>query len=256
MKTIIGNWKMHGTASALVEVEAIAEDARPLTGSVQAWLCLPATLLTRAQQTIGQRPLGLGGQTCHTSRAGAHTGDLSADMLVDAGATLTLVGHSERRQDHHETNALVRAQAFAALEAGLTVVVCVGETAAERKAGQANDIIRYQLSHSLPTGHRGLHEGRVMIAYEPIWSIGTGHTPTNDEIIEIHATIRAFCGKYEPHPELMRLLYGGSVKPENAANILSLRHVDGVLVGGASLKAADFSQIMRSGYASALANAV
>lgn len=255
MKTIIGNWKMHGTSTELGEVVRIADRAGALAEHVEVWLCLPAPLLSRAAATVGDRPLGLGGQTCHPAKAGAHTGDISAEMLLDAGARLTLVGHSERRQDHHEGNALVRAQAYAALDAGLSVVVCIGETSAERQSGRALEVISFQLTHSLPTGHRGLRDGRVLIAYEPIWAIGSGRTPSQSEIAQAHAHMRAECRAFERSATPIRLLYGGSVKPDNAANILSVANVDGVLVGGASLKAADFGQIMQSATTAALANA-
>jgi len=240
-KLAAGNWKMHGTRESLAEIRALVA-AHP-DPSVEVLICPPATLLARMDETIGQSPIRTGGQDCHTGVSGAHTGDISAKMLEDAGATHVILGHSERRADHGETDALVRAKAEAAHAAGLIAIICVGETLAQRDAGQTLDLVADQLAGSLPDGATGRN---TVVAYEPVWAIGTGRTPTDDQIAEVHGHMRdrlrdRFGGA---EAERFRLLYGGSVKPANAAEIFAIPDVDGALVGGASLKAVDFSAII------------
>lgn len=229
---IIGNWKMNGLAADLGIVAEIAAAARAHP-HVDVALCLPATLLREAAARAGEA-LAIGGQTCHARAAGAHTGEISAPMLADAGARLVMVGHSERRADRGETDADVCAQAKAALAAGLHPVVCVGESLADRDAGQAEAVVTGQLTRSL----EGIDRQQVTIAYEPVWAIGTGRTASPDDVAAMHGALRAHVG---PGP---RLLYGGSVKPDNAAALLATAEVGGVLVGGASLKAESFAAII------------
>jgi triosephosphate isomerase (TIM) len=210
-------------------------------GEAELAVCPPATLLAQAAWKIRGGKLSLGAQDCHPEPSGAFTGDISAPMLKDAGAAYVIVGHSERRTLHHETDALVRAKAEAALKAGLTAIVCVGETRQEREAGDAIAVVTRQLKGSLLPG--GGPES-VVVAYEPIWAIGTGLTPTPMDVAEMHGAIRALLGKIYHAPGLkMRILYGGSVKPSNCHQLLTLDNVDGALVGGASLKSADFLAI-------------
>ncbi|WP_203074128.1 triose-phosphate isomerase [Falsiroseomonas ponticola] len=239
---IAGNWKMHGT---LREAAALAEAVR--AGAVAE--ALPAELLVcppflhvqvLAAAMLGQ-PVAVGAQDCHAAAKGAHTGDIAAPMLRDVGATYVILGHSERRADHGETDAVVRAKTVAALAAGLVPVVCVGETEAERLAGQAEAVVSRQLADSLPDGFAGV------VAYEPVWAIGTGRTPTEADIAAIHGTIRAaLAARFGEAGARTRILYGGSMKPGNAKGILALPNVDGGLVGGASLVAADFLAIARA----------
>lgn len=239
---VAGNWKMNGLRAALAEIIATGAgyDAA-LKARAELVVCPPATLMALAAGIAESAGLGLGGQDCHTAANGAHTGDLSAAMLKDAGATYVIVGHSERRADHGETDALVQAKAHAALAAGLTPIVCVGETRAEREAGRAEDIVGAQIMASLPADA----PGSLVVAYEPVWAIGTGRTPTLPEIAQVHAEIRArLTARFGAAASGFRLLYGGSVKPSNAAEIFALPNVDGALVGGASLKAADFGGII------------
>jgi triosephosphate isomerase (TIM) len=239
-KLAAGNWKMNGTRADLSEVEALLRaHASP---AVDLLLCPPATLLAAMAAAKGEHPLALGGQDCHPAAKGAHTGDVSAAMLADAGASHVILGHSERRQDHGEDDALVRAKAEAAWAAGLTAVVCIGETLAEREAGRTLDVVGGQLDGSVPDGATA---ETLVVAYEPVWAIGTGLTPTEDQIAEVHAALRARLGaRLGVEGAGVRLLYGGSVKPGNAAGIFALPDVDGALVGGASLRAADFSPIV------------
>ena len=240
-KLAAGNWKMNGLAANLTEVDALA--ALPAPGC-EVLLCPPATLVAQMAWAVGQSRsrLAIGGQDCHPKPAGAHTGDISAAMLKDAGASYVILGHSERRADHGETDALVRDKTLAAHAAGLAAVVCIGETEDERDAGATLQVIGTQLAGSLPDQARGAD---TVIAYEPVWAIGTGRTPTLDQIAEVHAFLRAELGKrFGPGGAGFRLLYGGSVKPSNAAEIFALPDVDGALVGGASLKAADFGAII------------
>jgi triosephosphate isomerase len=239
---IAGNWKMNGLSAALAEVEklgALLAGAKPRCAVA---ICPPATIL--AQLSAKGAPVGIatGGQDCHPKASGAHTGDLSAAMLADAGAKFVIVGHSERRTDHKEDDALVRAKALAALGAGLTPIICVGETRAEREAGRAVEVVSAQISGSVPD-EAGSQD--VVIAYEPVWAIGTGLTPTNDDIRAMHDGIRAqLVGRFGAAGEAIRLLYGGSMKPSNAAEILAVPNVNGGLVGGASLLANDFHAII------------
>lgn len=228
-KLIAGNWKMNGSMAALSEIEAIANAAMPL--SVDVAICPPFTLIAPARG----RGVPLGGQDCHAKASGAHTGCVSADMLADAGASYCIVGHSERRMDNGETDADVRAKAEAVIAAGMTAIVCVGETLAERDAGHAVAVVKRQLAGSLP----GILD-KTVVAYEPVWAIGTGRTPSADDVAEIHAEIRNIVG------DSVRILYGGSVKASNAAALLHIANVDGALVGGASLTAADFVPIIEA----------
>lgn len=239
-KLAAGNWKMNGTAAALAEVKALLA-AHPAPGC-EMLLCPPATLLGQMADLAAGTALRVGGQDCHTKTSGAHTGDISAAMLADAGASHVILGHSERRADHGETDALVRAKTEAAWAAGLIAVVCVGETEAERDIGRTLDVVGTQLAGSLP---EGASAENTVIAYEPVWAIGTGRTPTLDEIAEVHAFMRReLTARFGETARGMRLLYGGSVKPSNATEIFAVGDVDGALVGGASLKAADFGAIV------------
>lgn len=235
-----GNWKMNGLAASLAEAKALAA-AWP-DPSVDILLCPPATILAAAAQALAGTSVKVGGQDCHTAAQGAHTGDIAAAMLTDAGASAVILGHSERRTDHGETDALVRAKAEAARVAGLTAVICIGETLAERDAGRTLDVVGTQLAGSVPDGATAAD---TVIAYEPVWAIGTGRTPTLPQIAEVHAFLRkGLTGRFGPEGQGFRILYGGSVKPANAAGIFAIPDVDGALVGGASLKAADFGAII------------
>lgn len=240
-KLAAGNWKMNGGAAELSEVSRLL--ASHPSPSVDILLCPPATLLSRMSDLTSDSALATGGQDCHANTSGAHTGDISADMLVDAGATQVILGHSERRADHDESNADVFAKTQAAWAAGLTAVVCIGETDAQRIAGETLDLIKNQLAGSIPNGATG---HRLVVAYEPVWAIGTGKVPTLGQIAEVHDFIRAQLTERfgETTGSSVRILYGGSVKPGNAAEIFATSNVDGALVGGASLKAADFSGII------------
>lgn len=239
-KLAAGNWKMNGLAANLAELAALAQ-AHPAPGC-DVLLCPPATLIARMADTARGTAIRVGGQDCHAKVSGAHTGDISAAMLRDAGASYVIVGHSERRTDHAETDAMVLAKAEAALAAGLTAIICIGETEAERDAGRTLDVIGTQLHGSVPAEADAAH---LVIAYEPVWAIGTGRTPTLAEIAEVHAFLRArLTAGIGAGAATVPLLYGGSVKPSNAAEIFALPHVDGALVGGASLKAADFGAIV------------
>ena len=239
---VAGNWKMNGLSASLGEIEAMrrAADAGE-AGEAELLVCPPATLTAQAAWKIRGGKLSLGAQDCHPEPGGAFTGDISAPMLKDAGAAYVIVGHSERRRMHHETDALVRAKAEAALKAELTAIVCVGETRAEREAGNAIAVVTRQLMGSLPPGGG---PDTVVVAYEPVWAIGTGLTPTRMDVAEMHGAIRALLGEiYGARGATLRILYGGSVKPTNCGEFLTLDNVDGALVGGASLKAADFLAI-------------
>nr|WP_280865297.1 triose-phosphate isomerase [Falsiroseomonas frigidaquae] len=234
---IAGNWKMHGT---LREAVVLAEAVRAGAGGLGADLlvCPPFLHVPPVAAAMAGGPVAVGAQDCHAATKGAHTGDTSAPMLCDAGATHVILGHSERRADHGETDAVVRAKVQAALAAGLIPVACVGETEAQRLAGEAEAVVRQQLAESLPDDFGGV------VAYEPVWAIGTGRTPTEEDIAAIHATIRAtLVARFGPAGQATRILYGGSMKPGNAKAILALPNVDGGLVGGASLVAADFLAI-------------
>jgi triosephosphate isomerase (TIM) len=237
---IVGNWKMHGTRAMLSEARAIDRAAERLM-KVEVALAPPFTLIhaTRKEASL----IAVGAQDCHAADGGAHTGDVSAAMLKDAGAGFVIVGHSERRADHGETDADVKAKADAALAATLGVIVCVGETEAQRDAGKAEAVVAAQLEGSLPLGD-GASE-KVTVAYEPVWAIGTGRTPTVEDIGQMHRSIRERLGKiYGEDGVNVRILYGGSVKPDNAAELLAAEEVGGALVGGASLTAESFLGII------------
>lgn len=237
---IAGNWKMNGTRASLAELDAVIAGAGKAP-QADLLICPPATLVAAAAAKAGGTAVGIGGQDCHAAASGAHTGDVSAEMLKDAGGTAVIVGHSERRTDHAETDAVVKAKAQAAWRAGLVAIVCVGETQAERDAGKATDVVGRQLAGSVPEGGTAAN---LVVAYEPVWAIGTGRTPTNPEIEEIHGFIRdKLIQNMKIFGSQVKILYGGSVKPSNAAEILKLANVNGALVGGASLKASDFLAI-------------
>lgn len=237
---VAGNWKMNGSKSALLELEAIGSgyDAA-LKGLIDLMICPPYPYIGLAAEKAKASGVQIGGQDCHAKTSGAHTGDVSAEMLADIGANAVIVGHSERRTDHKETNETVKAKAESALRAGLVAIVCIGETQAEREAGKTLDVVRSQLKGSLP---QGATAANLVIAYEPVWAIGTGLTPTAKDVEDVHAAIRAdlvsLLGAGEGAKT--RILYGGSVKPSNAKELMGVANVDGALVGGASLKAADF----------------
>ena len=240
-KLVAGNWKMHGTSADLGEVTVISISAE--TAAAEVALCVPATLIERAVRAA--RGFAIGGQDVHQADKGAHTGCISAAMLIDAGARLTIVGHSERREAQGETDGDVKAKAEAALAAGLGVILCVGESDAVREAGQAVETVSAQLDASLPGSIP--EPERFSVAYEPIWAIGTGKIPTMADIGEMHSALRArLRTAFGEAGEGVRILYGGSVKPSNAAEIFAVPDVDGALVGGASLKAADFLPIVEA----------
>lgn len=239
-KMAAGNWKMNGLRGNLAELDALAQGYGD--SECEILICPPATLIHRAA-SAANGSIAIGGQDCHSAETGAHTGDVSAQMLKDAGATHVILGHSERREDHGESDTDVRMKARAAIEAGLKVVICCGETLEEREANNTLDIIGGQLAGSIPDQVTGEN---LIVAYEPIWAIGTGKVPTLDQIGEVHDFIRARLERRfgEGVGRSTRLLYGGSVKPSNAAEIFGVSNVDGALVGGASLKAEDFGQII------------
>ncbi|WP_458790832.1 triose-phosphate isomerase [Yoonia sp. MH D7] len=233
-KLAAGNWKMNGTRTDLEQARTIAN--HPAKG-IDVLLCLPATLLSAASDL----PIARGGQDCHANVSGAHTGDISAQMLADAGATYTLTGHSERRTDYMESNEVVQAKSTAAHAAGLTAIICIGETLDQRETGETLNIISTQLTGSIPDTANAKN---TVIAYEPVWAIGTGKVPTSAQIGEVHAHIRTHLIANFSDGTAFRILYGGSVKAGNAAEIFAIPDVDGPLVGGASLTAADFTPIM------------
>lgn len=237
---IAGNWKMNGLRSSLSEIEAVEAG---ITGRrCDVAICPPATLIAAAAVAAAGSPLAIGGQDCHPAASGAHTGDISAEMIADAGGELVIVGHSERRADHGEGDAVVRAKAEAAWRAGLLAVLCVGETEAERRSGDTLKVLDRQLAGSVP---EGASPSNLVVAYEPVWAIGTGLTASTDDIRAAHAHIRSrLVERFGGNAAATRILYGGSVKPSNASEILALDGVDGALVGGASLKAVDFLAIV------------
>jgi triosephosphate isomerase len=240
---IAGNWKMNGLQGSAAELTKIIEGGRGLA-SLTLLVCPPATLVAAFAALARGSAVTIGGQDCHAEAAGAFTGDISAEMLKDAGATAVIVGHSERRTYHKETDADVRAKALAAWRAGLTAIVCVGETQAERTAGETIAVVGRQLAGSLPDG---ANADKLVVAYEPVWAIGTGLTPTVADVTEVHAFIRQrLVARYGEAGPAVRILYGGSVKPSNAGELLTVANVDGALVGGASLKAEDFLGIARA----------
>jgi triosephosphate isomerase (TIM) len=239
---IAGNWKMNGLKGSLGEFEAMLAGAAGVAAKADLLVCPPATLIAAfAERAHGVTAFAVGAQDCHPKASGAHTGDISAEMLADAGATAVIVGHSERRADHGESDVLVRQKAEAAWRAGLTAIVCIGEAQHQRDAGQTLDICGGQLNLSLPDHSRA---DNVVVAYEPIWAIGTGLTPTAKDVEQIHKFIRdLLTQRFSGEGSRMRILYGGSVKPSNAAELMGVANVNGALVGGASLKAADFLAI-------------
>ena len=238
---IAGNWKMNGLKSSQAEFEAMREGAASVAAKADLLVCPPATLIASLAEKAKGSKLTVGAQDCHPEASGAHTGDLSAEMLADAGASAIIVGHSERRADHGETDALARQKAEAAWRAGLIAIVCIGETQAQRDAGQTLDICGRQLSGSLPDGATSAN---LVVAYEPVWAIGTGLTPTAKDVEQVHAFIRGvLTDRFKEEGGKIRILYGGSVKPSNAAELMAVANVNGALVGGASLKAADFLAI-------------
>ena len=239
---IAGNWKMNGLRSSMAEFEAMLAGASRVEGKADLLVCPPATLIAAfAEKSRGAKGLAIGGQDCHPKPSGAHTGDISAEMLADAGATAVIVGHSERRADHGESDVLVRQKARAAWRAGLAAIVCIGETQAQRDAGQTLDICGGQLDGSLPEAARA---DNLVVAYEPVWAIGTGLTPTARDVEQIHQFIReALTRRLSGEGARIRILYGGSVKPSNAKELMAVANVNGALIGGASLKASDFLAI-------------
>lgn len=241
---IAGNWKMNGLRRAEGELAAMIAGSATLSGAADLLICPPATLLCAFADLAEGSKLAIGAQDCHVAASGAHTGDLSAEMLADAGARFVIVGHSERRADHGESDATVRAKAQAAHRAGLVAIICVGETRAEREAGTALAVVAEQVRGSLP---EEASAETVILAYEPVWAIGTGLVPTVEDVEAMHAEIRAVLAeRMGTDAQATRILYGGSVKPDNAAELLQAADVDGALVGGASLKAADFLAIARA----------
>jgi triosephosphate isomerase len=241
---IAGNWKMNGLKASAAELDKILQGARDLADGIDLMVCPPATLLAAFAARAQGTPVIIGAQDCHAEAAGAYTGDISAEMLKDAGARAVIVGHSERRTLHRETDELVRAKALAAWRGELSAIVCIGETRAERAAGDTLAVLGRQLAGSLPDG---ADAAKLVIAYEPVWAIGTGLTPTPADVAEAHAFIRRkLVERFGAQAEMIRILYGGSVKPENAGELLTIENVHGALVGGASLKAADFLAIARA----------
>ena len=239
---IAGNWKMNGLkAEGLALGRAIRAGAAGIGADLL--ICPPASLLASVGDLLAGSPIALGGQDCHPDRPGAHTGDIAAVMLADLGCRYVILGHSERRADHGETDELVRTKAMAAHSAGLIAIVCIGETEAERDRGQALAVVTRQLAGSLPGASSA---ATTIIAYEPVWAIGTGRTPSSTDIVAVHSHLRRELAAHFSDAAAIRLLYGGSVKPANAREILALPDVDGALVGGASLKAEDFLAIARS----------
>jgi triosephosphate isomerase len=244
VKLIAGNWKMNGLAADLAQVDVLVSELANSPAACRVALCPPATLVHRMAERVRDGVVEIGGQDCSPELKGAFTGDVSAAMLADAGATLVIVGHSERRQGHGETDAVVAAKAQTAFEAGLAPIVCVGETLEQREAGQAVEVVRRQVMQSLPAALAGQS---FAVAYEPVWAIGTGLTPTLQQIEEVHRAVRsAMIERLGLGVAAVPILYGGSVKPDNAADILAVPEVGGALVGGASLKAADFLGIIRA----------
>ena len=240
---IAGNWKMNGLKASQGEFEAMLAGAPEVAAKADLLVCPPATLITAFADKAQGSAVAVGAQDCHPKPSGAHTGDISAEMLADAGARAIIVGHSERRADHGESDALVRQKAEAAWRAGLAAIVCIGETQQQRDAGQTIDVCRGQLDGSLPDGARAEN---LVVAYEPVWAIGTGLTPTVGDVEQIHAFIRELLiARFKGEGARIRILYGGSVKPSNAKELMGVANVNGALVGGASLKAGDFLAIAR-----------
>jgi triosephosphate isomerase len=238
---IAGNWKMNGESGALSTLLEIRKGVEARAPAADILVCPPATLLARARQAVADA-FALGGQDCHPESSGAYTGDISAEMLRDSGASSVIVGHSERRRHHAESSALVAAKARGAWRAGLTAIICIGETELERNAGSAREVCSRHIAQSVPEAATA---DNTIVAYEPVWAIGTGRTPTSSEIAEMHGFIRECLAQLlRDEAEGIRILYGGSVTPANSTEILALENVGGVLVGGASLKAAQFLEIL------------
>lgn len=235
---VAGNWKMNGLRQSADQFEAICSGATEVAAHVDLMICPPATLISLFSELAEGKSVAVGAQDCHANEAGAHTGDLSTSMLRDAGASTVIVGHSERRADHGESDALINEKAKAAWAAGLSAIICVGETEDERKFGNEQNVVKGQLAGSVPDG--AVPENTI-IAYEPVWAIGTGLTPTSGDVEAMHTFIRGeLTDRFGTKGAGFRLLYGGSVKPANAAELMAVADVNGALVGGASLKAADF----------------
>ncbi len=243
---VAGNWKMNGLKAALCEVDALEEKiASHLNLKCDLMICPPATLLCSA--TIAAKKVEIGAQNVHAAFSGAHTGDISTEMLTDIGVTAVILGHSERRADHGEKSAQVAEKVAAAQRAGLLAIVCVGETKEEREAGQALNVVSRQIADSIPI--EGSNADNIVVAYEPVWAIGTGLTPSVNDVAEMHHSIRDLLkGMFERDGDKMRILYGGSVKGSNAAELMGVDNVNGALVGGASLKADDFFAIVEAAY--------
>lgn len=243
-RLLAGNWKMNGLNAQLAEIRALTRAFVKDHPPASLLICPPATLIGQAVAAAGGSSIAIGGQDCHAQASGAYTGNISAEMLRDAGATFVIVGHSERRHFHGETNLTVAAKAKAAKRAGLTAILCVGEHETDRDAGRAVPVVTTQLKSSIPDE---LTAADLVVAYEPVWAIGTGRTPTGAQIADMHAALREALGaRFGADGQKIRILYGGSVKPENAKDILETANVDGALIGGASLKAADFLAIVRA----------
>lgn len=242
---IAGNWKMNGTRASLDQLQAIGAGFSEASGNkADGLICVPGTLLGQAAEILASTPVAAGGQDCHAQESGAHTGNISAVMLKDAGAEYVIVGHSERRTDHYERDEHIATKAEAAWKAGLIAIVCVGETQAEREAGETLSVLSRQIAGSVP---RQAKAANTVIAYEPVWAIGTGLTPTLEDVAEAHAHLRSeLTGLLGQEAGQMRILYGGSMNPSNAADLLAVPNVDGGLIGGASLKAGDFLSIARA----------
>ena len=240
---VAGTWKMNGTVSSADEAKRMAEGLGAMTGvGCDVMICPPFTLVGFLARALGSSGIAVGAQDCHAHASGAHTGDISAEMLADVGAKAVIVGHSERRQDHGETDGMVAAKAEAAWRAGLTAIICVGETEDQREAGETLSVIGSQIAGSVPVTASA---ETTVVAYEPVWAIGTGRTPTAADVAEVHAFIRkTLVERLGGDAGRIRLLYGGSVKPANAAELMGVENVDGALVGGASLKADDFLGII------------
>jgi triosephosphate isomerase len=241
---IAGNWKMNGLTAALAEAEALAADLKSRPSNAQVVVCPPHTLVARMAEVLADSAVEVGGQDCHAETKGAFTGDVSAEMLQDAGAKFVIIAHSERRAAYGETDEVAAAKVRAAIRFGLEPIVCVGETLEEREGGRTLDVVGRQVAGSLPDELNG-HE--FTVAYEPVWAIGTGLTPTLEQIAEVHAAIRrALVQRFGANGQATPILYGGSVNPKNAAEILRVPEVGGALVGGASLRAEDFSAVVRA----------
>lgn len=242
---VAGNWKMNGKREALATINVIANESEAEDlNAVEMLICPPATLLYVSTTLTEDVPLQIGAQDCHQAKSGAHTGDISAEMIADCYGTHAIVGHSERRTDHNETNEEVCAKAKAAIEAGLVAIICIGETEEERKSGKTLDVLKDQLAGSVPDN---VNSKNSVIAYEPVWAIGTGLVPSIDDIKDAHEFMRnELVKRFADEGGAMRILYGGSVKPGNAGELMAIENVDGALVGGASLKAEDFLSICKA----------